>query len=269
MVLFLSAEPYVPWELAVVDPPLDPDLPPFLAVQATVGRWVLGQRRPRLPPPASVPAARVAVVSGVYDLPGWSRLEEAEAEATDLVERYGATAVNATAAEVLDVLRGSPSADLIHFACHGTFDGEGGPGGLILVDGTALDPLAVRGTPFSGTPFVFLNACQVGRGNELLGDHAGMAEAFLYAGAAGVIAPLWSIDDRLARQIALRFYERALRGETAGEILRSERAAFRDSPDTVSSTYLAYQYFGHPALRLGSEPPPAAMDAAASLGTAV
>ena len=53
-ILFLSAEPYVPWELAVVDPPLDPDLPPFLAAQATVGRWLLGQRRPPLPPPMSV-----------------------------------------------------------------------------------------------------------------------------------------------------------------------------------------------------------------------
>ena len=53
-ILFLSAEPYVPWELAVVDPPLDPDLPPFLAAQATVGRWVLGQRRPPLPPPMTL-----------------------------------------------------------------------------------------------------------------------------------------------------------------------------------------------------------------------
>ena len=33
-------------------------------------------------------------------------------------------------------------------------------------------------------------------------------------------------------------------GRQPAEILRTERAAFVDSPDTISSTYLAYQFFG-------------------------
>jgi hypothetical protein len=251
-ILFLSAEPYVPWELAVVDPPLDPDLPPFLASQATVGRWVLGQRRPTLPPPMSVSVQGLAAVSGVYELPGWQRLADAEAEAADIVEAYQATAVDATITGILDLLRGRPAADVIHFAVHGTYDSDEPKDGLILVDGSALDPLAVRGIQLHGHPFIFLNACQVGRGSQLLGDHAGLAAAFLFAGAAGVIAPLWSIDDRLARDIAIRFYERALRGEAPAEVMRTERAAFRDTPETTSSTYMAYQFFGHPGLRLES-----------------
>ena len=249
-ILFLSAEPYVPWELAVVDPPLDPNLPPFLAAQATVGRWVLGQRRPTLPPPMSVPVEGIAAVSGVYELPGWQRLAEAEAEAADIVRVYEAMPVEATIGGILDLLRGRPAADVIHFAVHGTYDAEEAIDGLILVDGSALDPLAVKGIPLRGHPFVFLNACQVGRGSQLLGDHAGLAAAFLFAGASGVIAPLWSIDDRLARDIAIRFYERAMRGEAPAEIMRTERAAFRDTPETTSSTYMAYQFFGHPGLRL-------------------
>jgi hypothetical protein len=249
-ILFLSAEPYVPWELAVVDPPFDPDLPPFLAAQATVGRWLLGQRRPPLPPPMSVAVGGFAAVSGVYQLPGWQRLIDAEAEAADLVRIHAATPVDATTVGILDLLRGQPAVDVIHFAVHGTYGADEALDGLILVDGSALDPLAVRGTPLHGHPFVFLNACQVGRGNQLLGDHAGLAAAFLFAGAAGVIAPLWSIDDRIAHDIAIRFYERALRGEAPAEILRTERAAFRDAPATASSTYLAYQFFGHPGLRL-------------------
>jgi CHAT domain-containing protein len=257
MILFLSAEPYVPWELAVVEPPLDASAPPFLSAQAIVGRWVLGQRRPRLPPPSSLQVSSVAVVSGIYNLPGWHRLVAAEAEASDLVVRLGATPVNATARDVIDLLRGSPGADLIHFAVHGNYDSEGAQDGLILVDGMALDPLAIRGTPFRGAPFVFLNACQVGRGNQILGDHAGLAAAFLFAGASCVIAPLWSIDDEVAREIALRFYERSMRGDMAADILRQERAAFRDAPDTRSSTYLAYQYFGHPAFRLSRASPQA------------
>lgn len=248
-ILFLSAEPYVPWELAVVDPPLDADAPPFLSAQANVGRWVLGQSRPKLPPPAAQTIEAVAVVSGKYDLPGWARLVEAEAEAADIVRDLAASSVDATSVKVLDLLRGQPSADLIHFAVHGNVASEGADDGLILVDGTAFGPLAVRGTPLRGTPFVFLNACQVGQGQQILGDHAGLAEAFLFAGASGVIAPLWSVDDHVARTIALRFYEGALKGETAADILRRERAAFHDSPGTVSTTYLAYQYFGHPGLR--------------------
>jgi hypothetical protein len=249
-ILFLSAEPYVPWELALVDPPLDPTLPPFLSAQATVGRWVLGQRRPPLPPPMTLTVHGLAAVSGVYELPGWQRLLAAEAEAADLVAAHRATPVDATTAGVLGLLHGTPPADVIHFAVHGSYGAAPGADGLILVDGSTLDPIVVLGTPLHGHPFVFLNACQVAQGDQLLGDQAGLAAAFLSAGASAVIAPLWSIDDQLARQISARFYERALKGDPPAEIMRTERAAFLDDPKTVSSTYMAYQYFGHPGLRL-------------------
>jgi len=52
-VLLLSQEPYIPWELAVVEPLLDSNAPPFLSAQVNLGRWVLRQRRPKLPPPTS------------------------------------------------------------------------------------------------------------------------------------------------------------------------------------------------------------------------
>jgi hypothetical protein len=249
-ILILSAEPYVPWELAVIDPALDREAPPFLSAQANVGRWVLGQRRPRLPPPSTLTVGAMSVVSGVYDRPGWARLAEAEAESNALASAYGATPVDATTRDVLELLGGRPNADLIHFAVHGRYDPSGGLDGLVLTDGLALDPLKVRGTMPPGDPFVFLNACQVGGGEQILGDYAGLAEAFLFAGASGVVAPLWSIDDRLAREIAVRFYERTFQGAGPADVLRRERAAFRSSPDITSATYLAYQYFGHPALRL-------------------
>jgi CHAT domain-containing protein len=73
-----------------------------------------------------------------------------------------------------------------------------------------------------------------------------------------VVAPLWSIDDRVAHEVAVRFYRRAMNGEAPADILRSERAAFRDTPTPASSTCLAYQFFGHPALRLEPPMPPKA-----------
>ncbi len=249
-ILFLSEEPYVPWELAVVDPPLDASLPPFLSAQASVGRWVLGHRRPKLPPPIDVQVGALAVVWGVYDRQEW-RLVEAEDEAAKLREMFGAASVDAQSKTVIDCLKGNPKAEVLHFAVHGIYNPTGPKEGLILVDGRTLDPMEVRGVRLETAPFVFLNSCQVGTGAAILGDYAGMAEAFLYAGAAGVVAPLWSIDDVLAKEIALRFYQQTLvEGRHPAEVFRAERARFTDSPEAASSTFLAYQFFGNPAMKL-------------------
>ena len=245
----LSEEPYVPWELAVVDPPIhaDPAAPPFLGAQAAVGRWVLGQRRPKLPPPVHGDVATMAVVAGEYNQPGWRRLLEAEIEAQELAAAYGAVAVNAVSPDVLQCLAGTPRADAIHFAVHGIYDPNSVQNGIVLVDGRTLDPLEVKGSMLSAAPFVFLNACQVGSANTLLGDYAGLAEAFLYAGAGGVVAPLWAIKDTIAREIALRFYDQAFAGVPPAELLRRERAAFRQGSDVTSATCLAYIWYGHPS----------------------
>lgn len=249
-IFLLVEEPHVPWELAAVEPRIDPEAPPFLGAQACVGRWVLGTRRPKLPPPTEVTISSIAVVSGEYALPGWSRLLEAEAEAADLRSLYGAVPVNALASDVLNCLGGEPPAELLHFAMHGIYDPNSTLNGLVLADGQTIDPLQIRGQAFSTPPFVFLNACQVGSSQRVLGDYAGLAEAFLFSGAAGVLAPLWSIKDTIARQIALRFYERSFAGAAPAEIMRQERAAFGDGNDTLSATSLAYLFYGHPSLLL-------------------
>lgn len=251
MILILSQEPHIPWELAVIDPVIDPEAPPFLAAQANVGRWIIGGRKPKLPPPLEIRAGAFAVVSGVYDkTPGWKRLAEAELEATLIGEKYGAVGVDATNEDVLEFIGGSPAADVMHFAIHGVYDANSVLNGLVLVDGRAIDPTKVKGSVLLRRPFVFLNACQVGSGQKILGDYAGMAEAFLYAGAAGLVAPLWSIKDSIAKEIALSFYEQTLSGAAAADVLRRERGRLGTSPGMISATYLAYQFFGHPAMKL-------------------
>ncbi len=248
-VLLLSEEPYVPWELAALDPLLDPSAPAFLSAQTDVGRWVLGQRRPALPPPRELDIGDVAVVSGEYPTASW-RLVEAEAEAAEITQRWSAWPVNAVATSVLDCLTGTPPADVIHFAVHGSYAPEGVLEGLILVDGDTLDPMAVKGCRFAHAPLVFLNACQVGSSNEVLGDYAGLAEAFLHAGAVAVIAPLWSIDDAAAKDLALRFYAGVFdEGRSPAAVLRDERCGYNRPGADVAATRLAYQYFGHPALQ--------------------
>ena len=253
-VQLLTEEAYVPWELAWLDDPLDDDLPPYLGAQAMVGRWITGVRRPQAPPPDVATGTVMAVVSGVYDkVPGWNRLVAAEEEAAELAARYGAAPVDATLQPVLSALGGDPRADVLHFAVHGNYDQGGGMDGLVLVDRELVDPFVVEGMTLEGGPFVFLNACQVGMGQAILGDYAGLAAAFLKAGACAVVAPLWSVKDSIAKELALDFYERVRNGEAPAEVLRSERAQAEQSRTPPSATAFAYQYFGHPALTLVEE----------------
>jgi len=124
----------------------------------------------------------------------------------------------------------------------------------VLTDGSFLDPLEVEGSTLERRPFVFLNACQVGQANAILGDYAGMAQSFVSAGASAVIAPLWSVKDTTAKDFALQFYAPA--GETRpATALRTARASLGNAGIT-SGTHLAYQFYGHPALRLTLPPKP-------------
>jgi hypothetical protein len=266
-VLFLSQDPFIPWELAVLEEPLfDPEAAPFLGAQAVVGRWVQPgdrQTRPRLPPPAELEVGRMSFVSGVYSgATAPRRLKEAEAEVEELQTEFSqdgpadrATKVDATLGKILACLREDPGSDLLHFSLHGRFDRSGLEDGLLLTDGKWLMPAQVKGTDLRRGPFVFLNACQVGQGDEVLGVYAGMAEAFLFAGASAVVAPIWSVDDKVAHDIALSFYQATLRGgdddgdlPAAAEVLRRERAKFTRGQQ--AATYLSYQFFGHPEMRL-------------------
>ena len=249
-VLLLSEEAYVPWELATMPTPIDPAIIGFLGAQVTIGRWVLATDRPSLPPPRLVHVDGMIVISGRYEAPGWSRLEHAEAEAAMLVERYHAIGVDAITDKVVGCLLGNPAAEVLHFSLHGKYDPGSAKQGLMLVDGDVIDPLVVKGGFLAHAPLVFLNACQVGTGQETLGDYAGLAESFLFAGASAVVAPLWSIDDAVASALAERFYTKAFAGDSIAEIVRAERAAFGTGADPNSSTLVAFQFFGHPAMHL-------------------
>lgn len=249
-VLLLSQEPYVPWELAEMPTPINSAMPPFLGAQTVIGRWVFGQDKPKMPPPAEVAMESMAVVYGEYQHARLAKLVEADEERASLEHDYPAFPVRATLPAVIELLRGQPSADVMHFAIHGRFQGSAGAG-LLMEDGAALSSLAVTGTDLGGGPFVFLNACQVGAGEEMLGDYSGMAEAFLRAGASAVVAPLWSVRDGVAKDVALRFYPGALsEGASPAELLRRERARFAAAGDPATATHLAYLFYGHPAFHL-------------------
>ena len=271
-VLLATQDPYIPWELAVLEPPVGTagGRSPFLGAQVAIGRWPLPKQPP--PPrraPKSVTVRDRAVITGSYvGVVGAGQLPDAEEEAKCLLDAWpGAKRIPATWREVIDCLEGDPPADVLHFALHGKFDQSGRQEGIYLIGKQPgeddqyrveiLSPYDVKATSLGRRgPLVFLNACQVGASREVLGDYAGMAEAFLHAGASAVIAPLWSIDDRAAKTLALSFYKSVsgVAGKPPAEILREERArvdrsSVREDPPPPL-VCLSYQFFGNPWYRL-------------------
>jgi len=68
-VLLLTQEKYVPWELAVLENPLDPSLEhPFLASQTDMGRWLRDEKISPFPP-TSIPLQRFTIVASEYGEP--------------------------------------------------------------------------------------------------------------------------------------------------------------------------------------------------------
>jgi hypothetical protein len=266
--LILTDEPHVPWELAQLDEPFDPSAPNHLGSQVNVARWVLAPGNMPTVPPQSVRATQMAVVWGVYTSASLPRLHEAEGEADDLQHGYHALSVDAVPDKVNGLLRGDPAADILHFAVHGRYDPNAAGDGIYLTKGLPVSPTQIRGGNLRArAPFVFLNACQVGSASQTLGSYGGIAQAFLRSGASAVVAPLWSINDKVARSIALDFYrqvldERASGGAaaaseqipTVAELLRLARRKAITDQDPTSATYLAYQFYGHPSLRLTWRP---------------
>jgi hypothetical protein len=280
-VLIVSAEPYVPWELAWMDTPLDASRPNHLGAQALLGRWLRDNStappvgagaEPVVPRPATHPIGELsvrnmAVMAAWYQASsGLRRLPKAEQEAKSLAETFPSVPLAASSQSLRQLLNASlergferVAVEAVHFAGHGDFDPtRPDASALFLEDGIPLRSTLFRAAKYGGErqPLMFLNACMLGIGGELLGDMAGFPGNSLRGGFGGVLGALWEVDDAVAHDIALEFWRRALppppaRGEPIGAILRDLRALYVPgaTPAPVA-TYLAYVYYGHPRLTL-------------------
>jgi hypothetical protein len=271
-VLLLTEELTIPWELASLDPDLTSTwggTSPFLGAHAAVARWPLSEHKPRPRPQSTVAVRTGAVLTADYTgVSGWGRLESAVAEAAEVATLFdpAATPVTPEIWAVIDLFRGRPPADVVHVALHGQYDGQGDQEGIVLLakspagGATAqfLTPAELENGELDHGPFVFLNACQVGTDERVLGDYGGFASTLLRIGAVGVVAPLWNVKDDVAAAFARQFYAAALSAPepvAVAEAVRALRATYteegvRAGTAGLHATLVAYQVFGHPRLRL-------------------
>lgn len=256
-VLLLTDEWAVPWELMHIE--ADGSAPPFLGAQFNVGRWPYQYRHTL--DSARLGISGLCVMIGHYSQQAARRLERAEEEAEELEATYNARSVDA-GPDNLDqlltgILKGGFAFEALHFAGHGRSDPKEGTY-LTYSDGRRMSVFALGGAQVAREKhaFVFVNACQVGTAEEMLGEYAGLAGTAIHAGFRGFVAPLWSVLDGQAKEVSIGLYAASAEGRAVSEYLREVRRKFyQTDTDPAHTTYMAYVLYGHPRLRLGGPEP--------------
>jgi CHAT domain-containing protein len=73
-----------------------------------------------------------------------------------------------------------------------------------------------------------LSACQTGISESLAGDEfAGLAQAFLYAGARSVLVSLWSVQDTSTADLMTAFYTNLSNGSNKAQALTQAMGTVR------------------------------------------
>ena len=273
LIVQTAGELDIPWEIVHLVPPTHPvtRLQPsddgksrFLSDYGLT-RWVYDTAHPT---DLTVTAAGVRFVCPDY-ADQRLRLAHTAEERRFLEDEFAATTIDPDDADGITGLM-RQGFDLLHFAGHGRWS-EASPQvqELLLAafsesedvplarysDGELRRDLPDRGRIADADtgPFVFLNACDIGRlpaGPAALG---GFPEAFLRGGAAAFVGCSWAVGDEPASTFVEAFY-RALADEqlTIAEAARQARSAAHEDADLSE---LAYAVYAHPRARIRLDQP--------------
>lgn len=137
----------------------------------------------------------------------------------------------------------------VHFATHGLIDSQ-----QPKLSKLALSQFDKTGRPQDGflrladiynlelnADLVALSACQTALGKEVRGEGlVGLTRGFMYAGAARVLASLWSVEDRATAKLMKSFYRYLLTENLpAAEALRRAQLDMARSPQYGAPYYWA------------------------------
>jgi CHAT domain-containing protein len=224
----------------------------FAALQDAKGRYLIedftlhyaaagalfqftGERRPRARPAALLMVADPnAARRSTLDAP-LPRLPGARIEAAAIARQLPATRVLSltdAAATESAVRQYAPSRSVLHFAAHaivssddpfGSYLALGRPAAGAAADGYATDGVFTAQDIYTlplAADLVVLSACRSASGTVAGDGVASFARAFVYAGAASVIASVWDVADEPSNRLLPAFYRAWLGGATKASALR-------------------------------------------------
>ncbi len=207
-IAIVTAEPFVPWELMIPNrsmPSFVRRLP--LGVEFNIGRWT---DEKTVAPSWSLRIVDSSVIAPAYG--GTMTLKNSLLEANMVTEQYPGTIIRPALFATVGKELGTVPRSLIHFVCHGR-DTASGIQCIKLDNNEELSSANILGIEGLGElfaetrPVVFLNACEIGRTTPSLVGLGGFVASFIKLGATAVIAPLWSVEDSIAHEIATLFYQ--------------------------------------------------------------
>jgi hypothetical protein len=158
------------------------------------------------------------LVIDVADAPGEQPLRLMADEAAALTAGHGARRLpNASIAETLAALPGS---DMVEFLCHASSDlAEPLESGLYLRDGRLTVRRLLARLP-ADRQLVIFAACETNVvGAQVPDEIIGLPLAFLQAGAAGVVATQWRVNEQAALVLLRRFREELATGTAPARAL--------------------------------------------------
>ena len=226
-IYIVSEDPYIPWELMIPNrrrPDGSNEERPPLGVEFTVGRWIPADY---LSPGQRFSLKKGFVIAPVYPGPRPKPLAFAADETAFVcaqAESGEILPIEPCDLYTIDTRLSAQQVSLLHFICHGAQASHIGLQRIFLAGTSGVQPPTLSSieigqmegfkTACQGKPLVFLNACEVGRITPALAGVGGFAKAFIDLGASGVVAPLWSVKDELAHEVAKAFYTR-LKGKSS------------------------------------------------------
>jgi len=157
-------------------------------------------------------------------------------------------------------------APILHFATHALMDdrqpelsglvfSQVNPDGTPRTDGF-LQLQEIAGLDLEAD-LVVLSACHTALGQNLRGEGlVGLTRGFMYAGASGVVASLWKVDDAITAELMKHFYTNLLQhGMGPSAALRAAQNEIRSRQEWSEPYYWAgFVFQGDYDLTIRSEP---------------
>lgn len=148
----------------------------------------------------------------------------------------------------------APNARILHLATHSEVSGRDPMfSSIYLSRGQRNSESKFPGRIFAYELFelnlrnelIMLNSCESGSGSYLQGTGVvGMSRALRYAGAQSLILNLWSVNDMMASEFAVQFYEGINNGKTKSEALRDAKLHFLKTKNANPHYWGSYMLLG-------------------------